>query len=443
MTSSLQLRLAWRLGIAFAVIILVTVLALFLHRRAGVADMPSETLGEVLDHIASGLSRGPDGSPRLNLEEDDGHFDYAIVAADGRILLASSNPPPPAPEAWQSGYLSGEGAGGPRVLGYTHADSVFGRVEIRVSMDKSQAGWGFGLLFRELRDEMLPVLLPALFAAIVIGTLTLRWGLRPLQNLAAEAGRITASESQRRLSLAGLPRELEPPVRAINAALDRLDSGFRAQRDFTADAAHQLRTPLAILTAHLDTLDDQSVAAPLRQDVARMGRLVDQMLLVAELEALTVKPEERTDLSALAGEVAEAAAPLAVSRGRSVSLVGAERRVVVNGNHDALHHALRNLVDNAIGHTPEGTAVEIEVRQVPPGLAVRDHGRGVAQADRDRLFQRFWRGDREGERIGSRGAGLGLAIVRRIADTHGARLSVADAPGGGAVFAIEFPPGRT
>jgi signal transduction histidine kinase len=443
MNTSLQARLAWRLGLVFAVIILATVLALFLHRRAGVADMPGETLGEVLDHIGSGLSRGPDGSPRLNLEEDDGRFDYAIVAADGHILLASDNPPPPAPAGWQSGYLSGEQAGGARVLGYTHADSVFGRVEIRVAMDRSQANWGFGLLLRELRDEMLPVLLPAFFAAIVIGTLTLRWGLRPLQKLAAEAGRITASESQRRLSMAGLPRELGPPVRAINAALDRLDSGFRAQRDFTADAAHQLRTPLAILAAHLDTLRDQSVAAPLRQDVARMGRLVDQMLLVAELEALTVKPEERTDLSTLASEVAEAVAPLAVSRGRSVSLAGVGRPVVVKGNHDALHHALRNLVDNAVSHTPEGTAVEIEVRRLPPGVMVRDHGPGVSARDRDRLFQRFWRGDREREPIGGRGAGLGLAIVRRIADSHGARLSVADAPEGGAIFAIEFPAAGT
>jgi signal transduction histidine kinase len=281
---------------------------------------------------------------------------------------------------------------------------------------------------------MLPILLPTLLAALLIGALTLRGGLRPLQRLAREAAHITPAESERRLPLAGLPRELAPLVRAINAALDRLDQGFRAQRDFTADAAQQLRTPLAILAAHLDTLGDRAVAASLREDVARMSRLVEQLLLVAELEALTLKPDEQADLSALAVEVAQAVAPLALARRRSLAVVGAEAPVIVHANHDALHQALRNLVENAINHTGEGTTVEIAVGAHPPSLGVRDHGPGVAASDREMLFQRFWRADR----ANSRGAGLGLAIVQRIATAHGARLSVADAEGGGAVFIIEF-----
>jgi signal transduction histidine kinase len=440
MNSSLQGRLAWRLAIVFAAVILATALALFFHRRATVSDIPSETLTELLDHIAGSLSLGPDGRPRLVLEEDDGRFDYAVATPNGEIVLASTNPPPPAPAGWKSGFLSRNEPGGERVLGYAHADTALGPMEIRVAMEVGRSAAGFGPLIRELRDEMLPVLLPAFLAAIAIGTLTLRWGLRPLQKLASEATRITANESERRLPVQGLPRELAPPVQAINAALDRLDRGFRAQRDFTADAAHQLRTPLAILAAHLDTLGDQSVAAPLRQDVARMSRLVDQLLLVAELEALTLKADERTDISALGAEVVEAVAPLALAHGRSLALTGSERPVIVHGNHDSLHHALRNLVENAVGHTPERSTVEIEVGDSPPRLSVRDHGPGVGAGDRDKLFQRFWRGDREGTPERGRGAGLGLAIVKRIADTHGAKLSFADAPKGGAIFSIEFPP---
>jgi signal transduction histidine kinase len=431
---SLQSRLAWRLALVFAAVILATALALFFHRRGVGTEIPAGSLTRVLDHVVAGLSRASDGTPRLDIDEDDGHFDYAVTGEDGTPLLASANPPAPFPAGWPEGYLRRADPSGERIAAFTQADTALGRVNIRIEMDSTPADRGLGPLGRELRDEMLPILLPTLLAALVIGALTLRGGLKPLQTLAGEAARITPAESERRLPLAGLPRELGPLVRAINAALDRLDQGFRAQRDFTADAAHQLRTPLAILAAHLDTLGDRAVAASLREDVARMSRLVEQLLLVAELEALTLKPDERTDLSALAIEVAEAVAPLALARRRSLSVAGAEEPVVVHGNHDALHQALRNLVENAINHTAEATTVEILVGSRPPRLSVRDHGPGIAAGDRQKLFQRFWRADRsEG-----RGAGLGLAIVQRIARAHGARVFVEDGPGGGAVFVIEF-----
>ena len=435
MSPSLQSRLAWRLAVVFAAVILATSLALFFHRHGVDTEIPADTLTRIIDHVAAGLSRGSDGAPRLDLDEDDGAFDYAVVGDDGRVLLASSNPPAPiAAGGWSEGYLRRHGPSGERIAAFTHADTPLGRVEIRVELDNRPGGRGLGPLGRELRDEMLPILLPTLLAALAIGALTLRGGLRPLQMLAREAARITPAESERRLPAEGLPRELGPLVRAINAALDRLDQGFRAQRDFTADAAHQLRTPLAILAAHLDTLGDRAVAASLREDVARMSRLVEQLLLVAELEALTLKPDERADLSALAIEVAQAVAPLALALRRSVAVAGAEAPVFVHGNHDALHQALRNLVENAINHTAEGTTVDILVGARPARLSVRDRGPGVAPAERQMLFQRFWRADG----ANGRGAGLGLAIVQRIATAHGARVFVEDAAGGGAAFVIEF-----
>ena len=424
MNASLQSRLTWRLALVFAAVILATSLALFFHHRGVDTEIPSATLTRITDHVIAGLSRGPDGAARLDLDEDDGSFDYAIVGGDGRVLLASPNPPAPVPAgAWPEGYLRRSGPSGERIAAYTQADTALGHVQIRVELDNTPGKRGLGPLGRELRDEMLPILLPTLLVALLIGALTLRGGLRPLQSLALEAARISPAASERRLPSAGLPRELTPLIRAINAALDRLDQGFRAQRDFTADAAHQLRTPLAILSAHLDTLGDKAVAASLREDVGRMSRLVEQLLLVAELEALTLKSDERADLSALALEVAHAVAPLALVRHRSVAVTGAEAPVWVHANHDALHQALRNLVENAIGHTAEGTTVDIIVGCRPPRLTVRDRGPGVALADRKMLFQRFWRGDR----ANGRGAGLGLSIVQRIA------------VGGGAAFSIEFP----
>jgi signal transduction histidine kinase len=429
MSQSLQFRLAWRLALVFSAVILATSFAILLHRHNGNAEIPRDELNEAIDRIAAGLVPGADGKPRLDLPADVG-FEYSVLTPAGNVLFASAHPPAVVPSGWREGFLRV----GDQTAGFREVDNAIGRVELRAGIDVHGAQGWFAVLSSEFDEELLPVLLPTLLAALVIGALTLRDGLRPLQQLARAAAGITPAASERRLPVNDLPRELAALVAAINAALDRLDEGFRAQRDFTADAAHQLRTPLAILTAHLDTLGNRAEAAALRDDVARMSRLVEQLLQVAELEALTLTPEERVDLSALALEVAEALAPVALARRRDIEVAGAEAPVFVQGNHDSLHQALRNLVENALNHTAEGKAVDITVQARPPALSVRDRGPGVAAVDRDKLFRRFWRADRSS----GRGAGLGLAIVQRIAGAHGARVELDDAAGGGARFTIAF-----
>jgi signal transduction histidine kinase len=429
MTQSLQFRLAWRLALVFSAVILATSFAVLLHRHGSNAEIPRDELNEALDRMAGGLVLGADGKPRLDLRANPG-FEYAVETPAGSLLFASAHPPAPAPAGWHEGFLRA----GEETVGFREVDSAIGKVELSAGINvEGEEGW-LAVLGSEFNEELLPVLLPTLLAALIIGALTLQDGLKPLQQIARAAAGITPAASERRLPSSDLPRELAALVAAINAALDRLDEGFRAQRDFTADAAHQLRTPLAILTAHLDTLGNRAEAAALRDDVARMSRLVEQLLQVAELEALTLKPEEMTDLSALALEVAEALAPLALARRRDIAVVGAETPVLVHGNHDSLHQALRNLVENALNHTVEGTTVDIVVQARPPVLSVRDRGPGVAAVDRDKLFQRFWRADRSS----GRGAGLGLAIVQRIAAAHGAEVALDDAAGGGARFTIAF-----
>jgi signal transduction histidine kinase len=206
------------------------------------------------------------------------------------------------------------------------------------------------------------------------------------------------------------------------------------QREFTADAAHELRTPLAILATHLDALENREVAAALSADVARMSRLVNQLLSVAQLEALAVSADETADLQAIAVDVAASLAPLALKRDRSVAVTGAAAPVAVRGNAESLRQALRNLIENALQHTPAGTEVEIEVTG-EPAVHVSDRGPGVPPELRNRVVQRFWRADRrKGE-----GSGLGLAIVSRILAAHGGRLTVDDAPGGGARFSLRLP----
>jgi signal transduction histidine kinase len=165
-----------------------------------------------------------------------------------------------------------------------------------------------------------------------------------------------------------------------------------------------------------------------------MSRLVNQLLEMAELETFVIGPGETADLVAVSAEVAAFLAPIALSHDKTVAVTGASGPLWVAGNADTLGRAIRNLVENGLAHTPPGTTVEIAVD--PAGiLRVSDRGPGVPAAEREQIFRRFWRRDRR--RPGS--AGLGLPIVARIAEMHGAAITVADRPGGGAVFALRFP----
>jgi signal transduction histidine kinase len=248
------------------------------------------------------------------------------------------------------------------------------------------------------------------------------------------AAQITPGRTELRLPESKIPRELLSLVRAVNSALDRLDGGFRMQQEFTADAAHELRTPLAVLRAHIDSLADQDVSRALRKDVDTMARIVSQLLAVARLEALDVAEGERAELNAIAREAAVDMGRLAVLDGKSITLETPDRPVVVHGDPPSLQDALRNLIENALAHTPPGTTVRISVTD-EPAVAVSDAGPGVPAELRDKVVLRFWRGNRR-----RAGAGLGLAIVQRTMEAHGGRVTIGDAAEGGACFTLHFPP---
>ncbi len=232
-----------------------------------------------------------------------------------------------------------------------------------------------------------------------------------------------------------MPHEIVPLVKAVNEAFDRLEEGFRIQREFTADAAHELRTPLTILRTHIDMLQDNETTRTLRDDIVGMSRIVDQLLEIAELETLVVDRNDRADLRAVCSDVAMFVAPLALEQGKGIAVTGTEGEVWVKGNSDTLFQAIRNLAENAIAHTPEGTAVELYVGT--SGIVeVLDAGPGVPEDARQLIFRRFWRADRR--RAG--GGGLGLSIVSRIVEAHGGSVSIADRRSGGAVFSVRLIP---
>ena len=420
---SIARRLVRRLGILFLIVFFAACLLPFVIDRDERSEMAAKIVQQDLQRLALAVHGGPDGKIAVDLPLDPG-FSYRIIDANGAVLLDTDGNT--VPRTLAPGKVEIETA-------RTRIQGPSGPLTIEVAAGEFSILDFWRASIGEWLAELLPFLLPMLVGALLIGLRTISGSLGPLERLTREAAQISPHATELRLNGDRLPLELVPLVSSVNAALDRLEEGFRHQREFTADAAHELRTPLAVISAHVDTLADRKVALALKQDIAAMRRLIDQLLAVAELDAIPFQPPVPTDLSALTGELAAQMAPLALEAGRSIAVLGTEQPVRIQAHPDALWRALRNLVENAIQHAPVGSAVEIEVTPAP-AIHVRDRGPGMSPTDRARATERFWRANRN--RQG--GAGLGLNIVDRIARAEGGRLIIADRPEGGADIALSF-----
>ena len=297
------------------------------------------------------------------------------------------------------------------------------------------------------RETASGLILPALLMlAVIAGLLTfaLRRGLSPL---ASAAGEVTSRNVQalHPLPLDSHPQELHKLVTAINGLMARLGSALVQQRDFVADAAHELRTPVAALKLQLQLLERASggeqrdhALAELRAGVARAQHLIEQLLQLSRLgpEAPALQ-REPVDLAALArtavGQFSARAEQQRIDLGAVV-----RDSPGVDGDAQQLSILLNNLIDNALRHTPAEGKVDVTVSLdgQRPSLAVVDSGPGIAPAERSRVFDRFYRTT---ESAGGGGSGLGLAIVKAVAERHGAAVALDDAPGGGLRVTVLFP----
>jgi signal transduction histidine kinase len=439
----LSARLAWRLAAVMSASVALVALAVAWRALATLRSLDDATLQAQARLVAERLIEGPDGMPRLadapalraafSSHHGGGLFlvsDVAntpLIASDARAgaILGPYLPRPP-----ETGlFRVPASAAFPRGLaGVLIADGRW-RVAAAQAREPDEAlvnsllgGFLFGTLW---------FVVPIGLATVAIGVLTIRSGLRPLRAASAAAAAVGPAAPGLRLPTEGLPRELVPLVAAVNDALARLAQALDAQRRFTGEAAHALRTPLAVLMARIDALPSDPDQAALRADVDRLARLVGQMLVIARLDGLPLDRSRLVDLRALAAKVVAALAPLAIRHGVDLALTGAERLAPVHADAAALETALENLVDNAIAHAPAGSAVEVELL-APASLRVLDRGAGIAPGEQAAVFERF-----HSRRSG--GAGLGLAIVARVAAAHGGSARAESRPGGGSIFVLDLP----
>ncbi len=360
------------------------------------------------------------------------------------VLVYWSRPGAGLPVPAQEGY-SNVRRDGREWRVYTHVDGAHA-LQVAHALDERQA---------IATQTALRTLLPIVALIPILGVLiwhSVGLGLKPL-NTMSRAVEKRRPDAMAPLTVASMPTELKPLGRSLNALLARLDEALATQRRFTADAAHELRTPLAAiklqaeLAARTPQGEERDAAfAALDAGIDRATHLVDQLLTMARLEPGGPARDARdVDLAGVVRDAVVARAALAEDKAIDLGLVRAPP-ATIRGDGASLAMLVGNLLDNALRYTPANGQVDVAIDRDDASvvLSVVDTGPGIPAAERERVFERFYRvtdaAAAATERSGAKGSGLGLSIVRRIAEAHGATVELADgADGRGLAVRVRFP----
>ncbi len=363
-------------------------------------------------------------------------YGFAVVNADGRVLDRSAAKAPagrPGPRTSTPTLSSGPAldGSGPLLIGEVYVPEA--DAWLRVARARSDVEALANTFFAQFLEEMGWAAIILLLAIVVTGVAVVRVSLIGLRRVAVQAGRITFENLGReRLDGASAPAEVQPLIAAVNTALDGIQAGASAQRDFSIHAAHELRTPLADLRIRLEGLPSGPDRTAAMRDVDAMARLFEQLLHIARLDGGAAFDLQPLDLAETVAEVLREAVPRLAAEGRPVEAECLDTPVLVLGDATLISLVLRNLLDNVRKHTPVGTRVTVRVTE-DGTVFFQDTGPGPPPRFRGAAFARFVRGN-DDVRSGS---GLGLSIcetaMRRMGGNFGLEVSVADC-----VFVMTF-----
>ncbi len=388
----------------------------------------------------------PEAARKVLFTDPSDKLYYEIVASDGTRVAGRDIPAPPhaaqsAPEVLYDGEIDDEPVRIVEMRTGRAGPGVETAAVIRVAETKNKRN--------ELaREILLSVVIPQIVLILIAGAVV--WagvvrGLAPLGRLQRAIAE-RSHRDRRPVVLGSVPGEVKPLVDEINALLERLDSILTLQNRFIADAAHQLKTPVAAVQAQLELAARDDDPARIRESLVKVGaglqrlaRIVSQLLALARNEPEAVRNIKLTavDLNALAFERASEWVREALKKSIDLGFEGTNAGVMVNGDVARLGELLDNLLDNAVRYTPEGGRVTVRVAAEPePTVTVSDDGPAIPPQEQTLIFERFHR------RLGTstEGSGLGLAIAQEIAQLHGGDISLyKDVDGIGNTFSLSLP----
>ncbi len=453
---SLRRQLLWQLWPLMLLLFLLGGLGAYRLARGYSVHVYDSWLYDSAKSLTAVVHRGgevaevdfPDSLRKLFLWDEADTTYFEILGEHSGRMAGNTIIPPPPPEArhYESGRLYDGiiGQESVRIVELRLPSSLYNEaVTIKVAETRHKRK----ALQKELLVQLLMVLTILLTAASLVLWRGVSRALQPLEDIVRQ---LDLHEQQGPQSLpedTAVPREVRPLADALNTVVARLDRSLAAQRRFVANAAHQLRTPLAGLLLHIDEAQQQTdpakiqeILAHLRISAERAVRLSNQLLALsrASPEAVALQTFGPVELCALARDVGAEWVPRALEKELDISFHCDQERVEVRGNPTLLREAINNLVDNAIKYHPGKGVVTLSVDAKPrPQLTVDDDGPGIPESEREKVTRRFFRA----EQSRSGGAGLGLAIVKDIAQAHRAEFTIGTGSSGkGTRVRLSFPP---